>query len=318
VRYVAPESDAERQGMHAGDQVLAVNGFAPTRESLWQINYLFHLLRPQRALHTTLRAPGGSPREIDIASTVRERTKIVDLSGADGGRDIGRLIRDGEKHLDDYRAETIEYGDRVLVWKMPTFVIPLDDVRDALRRARRQKALVLDLRGNGGGYVAVMLELVKQLSRDSVIVGSLHERRKTTPMVAKGGRDDAFVGDVYVLVDSRSASASEILARTVQLTKRGTVIGDRTAGAVMQAESRFSTLGIETRILYGAQVTNADIIMSDGARLEHVGVTPDELLLPSSTDLAAGRDVVLARALTLAGVPTDPTKAGQLYSRSSR
>jgi C-terminal processing protease CtpA/Prc len=86
----------------------------------------------------------------------------------------------------------------------------------------------------------------------------------------------------------------------------------------MQAESRFSTLGIETKILYGAQVTNADIIMSDGARLEHVGVTPDELLLPSSTDLAAGRDVVLARALTLAGVPTDPTKAGQLYSRSSR
>jgi C-terminal processing protease CtpA/Prc len=64
---------------------------------------------------------------------------------------------------------------------------------------------------------------------------------------------------------------------------------------------------------YGVQVTEADLVMSDDGRLEHVGVVPDELILPSGSDLATKRDPALARALTLAGVPTDPARAGKLY-----
>lgn len=317
VRYVEPESDADRQGVHAGDQVMSINGFTPTRENLWQINYLFSVLRPMGSMHATLRAPGASPRDVDLASKVRERSKIVDLTGSDGGRDIGQLVREGERHADDYRAETLEYGDLVFVWKMPTFKITPDEVRDVMKRARKRKALVLDLRGNSGGYVVTMLELLKQLNRDSVVVGTLHERRKTTSLTAKGARDDAFTGPLYVLVDSRSASASEILARAVQLTQRGRVLGDRTAGAVMQAQMRGLGLGMETRIFYGSQVTTADIVMSDGGRLEHVGVAPDDRLLPTAIDLATRRDPVLAKALTLAGLPTDAEKAGRLYTHST-
>ena len=53
--------------------------------------------------------------------------------------------------------------------------------------------------------------------------------------------------------------------------------------------------------------------MPDGRSLEGSGVTPDELLLLTGGDLAAGRDPVLARAAALAGLELDALAAGGLF-----
>lgn len=313
VLRVKPESDADQQGVHPGDQLLNVNGFVPTRVNLWQINYLYRLLLPQRQLSAVVRAPGGSPRTLTLAAKVSQRPVIMDVTGADGGRDINQILREGDKSAEENRSEYIEYGDSVLIWKMPQFMVTNADVNSIFNRARHRRALVLDLRDNAGGAEQTLLEVLKHLNRDSVVIGTLRERRRQTALVAKGTGSDAFTGQLYVLVDSRSASASEILAREVQLTHRGRVLGDRTAGAVMRSRTHMRQLGTQTTTLYGVSVTEADLLMSDGGRLEDVGVIPDEIVLPTAQDLAAGRDPALARALTLAGAPTDAEKAGRLF-----
>ncbi|MGH7621729.1 MAG: hypothetical protein ACREMU_05265, partial [Gemmatimonadaceae bacterium] len=51
VRRVKVGSDEERQGVHAGDRLLSVNGYKPTRQNLWKLTYLYRLLRLQPGLH---------------------------------------------------------------------------------------------------------------------------------------------------------------------------------------------------------------------------------------------------------------------------
>ena len=112
-----------------------------------------------------------------------------------------------------------------------------------------------------------------------------------------------------------SPSAAEILARIMQIEKRGTVIGDRTAGAVMTSRVFPHTLGIEAVAVYATSITIGDVRMSDGESLEHKGVTPDEILLPTGADMATGRDPVLARAVTLLGGAMTAEQAGTFYKK---
>jgi C-terminal processing protease CtpA/Prc len=53
--------------------------------------------------------------------------------------------------------------------------------------------------------------------------------------------------------------------------------------------------------------------MTDGHSLENVGVTPDEITLPTAADMAAGRDPVLAKAAQRLGLRLDPVAAGKLF-----
>lgn len=132
-------------------------------------------------------------------------------------------------------------------------------------------------------------------------------------MLAKTRGDSGFKGRLIVLVDSNSASASEVLARVVQLEKRGTVLGDRTSGKVMRSRLYPHQIGLDTVVFYAVSVTDADLIMTDGQSLENVGVIPDELLLPTAEDLRSQKDSVLSRAIAMAGATLDPVEAGKLF-----
>jgi C-terminal processing protease CtpA/Prc len=97
-------------------------------------------------------------------------------------------------------------------------------------------SVVLDLRGNPGGSVSVLTKLVGGFFAHDVRIGDRKRRKDSEPQIAKTRGGKAFGGKLIVLVDSRSSSAAEIFARVVQLEKRGVVLGDRSAGAVMEAQ----------------------------------------------------------------------------------
>ena len=170
------------------------------------------------------------------------------------------------------------------------------------------------MRGNGGGSEKTMLRLLGNLFDHDVKVGTIKRRTETKELVAKTrGADKVYKGKVIVLVDSGSGSAAEVVARVLQIEKRGTVVGDRSAGAVMRSRYHPHAYGSGTSVFYGVSITDADLVMTDGTSLENVGVTPDEVHLMKGADMAEGLDTGLARAVEIAGFQLDPKRAGGLF-----
>ncbi len=310
VMTVAPGSDADIQGVHPGDAVLEIERLHPARVNLHTIFYMLNLLSPRRSLHVTLAPPGAAPRELTLLAKIVGHRQTYDISGQSD--DIWELIRQGQNEADSLASRYREFGDSVLVWKLHRFDADDHDVDVGLKRARGRQALILDLRGNPGGSVETMLRLLNGLYSDSTMVANVRGREVNKALFVKGSGARAFAGALLVLVDSRSASGSEAVSRVVQLSGRGRILGDRTAGALREALRYIHGAGTQSVALYGTSVTIADFILSDGKSIDGVGVPPDEMVLPSGAEMAAGADPVLARALALAGVTRTAAQAGQL------
>ncbi|HUI83706.1 MAG TPA: S41 family peptidase [Candidatus Binatia bacterium] len=311
VTAVKEGSDAAAKGLKPGDQVLAIEGFRPTRANWWKLNYAFHTLSPRSGMKLAVVSPEGQARELTVMSQVRQLPRTYNFSN---GFDIWDVVRESENEEERNRPRMLERGD-VLIWKLPRFMLSDDQIDSFLHKASAYKSLIVDLRGNPGGAEENLSRLLGGVFDHDVKIGDRTERKQSKPFTAKSRGGHAFSGKVIVLIDSRSASAAELFARVVQLEKRGTVIGDRSAGAVMEARAFPFTQGalLGTELPYGVEVTMADLKMTDGNSLENHGVIPDEILLPSPEELAAGADPQLARALQLAGVPMSSAAAGQLF-----
>jgi len=153
---------------------------------------------------------------------------------------------------------------------------------------------------------------VGDIFEDEVKIADRVGRKDMKPEIAKSRGQKAYSGKVVVLIDAKSSSAAELFARLVQLRKRGVVMGDRSSGSVMEARRYTEHLGSDVVVFYGASITESDLVMSDGKSLEHTGVTPDEIVLPTAADMASGRDPVLSHAAATLGVKLSPEEAGKL------
>lgn len=307
---VKPKSDAEAKGLKPGDKVLAIDGIAPTRANLWIYHYLYNVLKPRQVVNIQVQSPGEQPRELELKAKVQTGKVIFDFTSS---HDFNSYQRDLE---DEYRMNAhrfVEVGNDIMIWRLPSFDLSEDGVDEYVDKVKKAKTLILDLRRNGGGAVETLRRLVGNLFDRDITIGDQKLRKESKPMIAKTRGDSGFKGNLIVLVDSNSGSASEVLARVVQLEKRGTVLGDRTAGKVMRSRIHPHQIGLDTVVFYAVSVTDADLIMADGKSLENVGVTPDELLLPTADDLRSQKDSVLSRAVAVAGATLDPVEAGKLF-----
>ncbi len=297
-------SDAEAKGLRVGDIVTKIGQYSVTRDTLWVLNYYLYELEPMPLLPVTIQSLGNPEKTLGIVATftsLPERKKEEE-----------KLRK--EKRENPYKCQKIPPS--MMACKLRTFSIEKDFIDKMMKEVVGSSKLILDLRGNRGGYVKTEEYLVGHFFDRQVKIADMIMRKKTESRVAKPVNARRFSGEIIVLIDSDSASASEVFARVIQLEKRGLVIGDVSAGAVMtsyqipMANSR-GLSGFETMSFYGMNVTVADLIMSDGNRLEGVGVIPDRGVGPTPEAMIQRNDPVLAFAAGLMGATITPEEAGK-------
>ena len=310
VTHIDAGSDAEKAGLQVGDQLYGVGGYEIARETLWKLQYLFYRLRPQPGLEVVAIKPDKKMVKYAIAAKITEGRKVTDLTGSD----LNRYIRESEEA---YRKNTRQYYQNklegVFIWKMPSFSLDPPTVDEMMDKAKKAPAMIIDMRGNSGGRVDMLLRLIGNIFDQDVKVADEKTRKETKEVIAKSRGKEAYKGKIIALIDSASASASEVFARVLQFEKRGQVLGDQSAGAVMESRFFGRQHGMDRIVLFGTSVTIADLIMKDGKSLEKSGVTPDLYILPTGRDLAARRDVVMSKALATLGLNVTPEVAGAMF-----
>jgi C-terminal processing protease CtpA/Prc len=306
VTRVRPGSDAEAKGVKQGAELLTINGIAPNRGNFWSIEYLDYVLDPRPEMQLAMRYPSGEKRDAKVKAQLTMSPDIAYRPGAGVRYDV---MRNSENVQHRMRMQLAQF-DEVGILKVPWFYYSADTLYNFSSKIRKDRALIVDLRGDHGGAVDTLKSFIAMFFDHDVKLFDRVERKRTSPEVVKGQGHTSFAGKVIVLVDSESASAAEIFARVMQLEKRGTVIGDHSSGRVMEATGfYFASSGVD----YGAEVTVANLIMTDGKSIEHLGVSPDEVVLPKLADLESGRDPVLSHAAQELGVTISPEDAGKLF-----
>jgi carboxyl-terminal processing protease len=308
ITHVRPGTDAASKAK-PGDRVVTINGYNIDRDGFLKMQYILNALAPRTATELRLTDTAGADRIVTVTSTVRKR-RIARLMT--NGNEITDVQRQREDAMRWMRQQHKEIGD-VMIWKMPVFFADNSEVDGLFNTARKHAALILDLRGNPGGRIDTLARMLGNVFDRDVPIATRKARGSTRVLGAPTRGGNAYTGKLIVLIDSESGSAAELFARVIQLEHRGIVIGDRSAGAVMEALAYPFGLGNDNLLYYVVSVTDADLIMRDGRSLERMGVIADEPATPSAQDVASGRDPVLAKAAQLAGLTLDPVAAGKLF-----
>ena len=272
VTDVQPASAAGRAGVQPGWIVRSWNGIAVDSSALAAGRF---------------GSSRGDTIAVAFADTLETTHEHLLLPTTYAWRHPREVRRDGDVAV--VRLTSFEPG--MGAW----FVRTLDGLRASTQLTR---ALVIDLRGNPGGQMAELTVTLDALFRDAQTVGRFIARDgRAGPIRLRGTGRSAFDGPVVVLVDRRSGSAAEIFAAVVQGAGRGRVVGERTAGAVLNA--------FPYRLPDGGRlhVSRRDFRDLCDVRLEHVGVAPIDSADVVHRTLADARrrtDPALARALAVA------------------
>jgi len=102
------------------------------------------------------------------------------------------------------------------------------------------QSLVIDVRGNGGGYMEMAAKIADEFLKDKQLIVFLKNRKGRIDKTFATSEGRFETGKVALLIDENSASASEILAGAIQDNDRGTIIGRRSFGkGLVQREMNF-------------------------------------------------------------------------------
>jgi carboxyl-terminal processing protease len=293
VTNVIPGTDAARAGIEQGMVVLRVDD-APVAERIAEIE-------KKRQPSSSERATRWFIYNRVFAGPADTPVKVA-LQRGDGSVFEASVRRQIYSAAPEVTTHVLPSGNVYI--RFDGFQHPITkEFRQALQKFRDAPGLIVDLRRNGGGDLAVLLPIAgyffgkKTLfAKDSTRTGkplSSYVGLFKLPLQLYVGRagEQIYSGPVVVLVDAHSASSSEVFAAGMQDTLRAKVIGSQSCGCV---------LGIaKPRVMKGGGVLEMSEVLwfsPKGRKLEGTGIIPDKIVMPSVADLQRRRDPVLAEA----------------------
>jgi carboxyl-terminal processing protease len=265
-------SPAERAGLRTGDLVLAADGIS--LDGLTVDDARDRIRGPKGTVVTlTVQRDDVEPFALEITRDVILQEEVETRELADGS--VGYVRLNG-------------FSDR-----------GADELATALQAhvAAGRDDLILDLRGNPGGYVTAARDVASQFIPSGVVFYEQDAAGTLTPTdaVPGGAATDPSVR-VVALIDGGSASASEIVAGALQDSGRATLVGQTTFGkGTVQQWQELTGEGGAFRL------TIARWLTPDQRWIHDVGIEPD-VVVDVPTDLEPGADPILDAALeSLAG-----------------
>lgn len=285
-------SAADKAGLRVGDRILDINGFGAERNSFDLMMLYFRYLRPVPAMKITYQRGSAPEANVVVEAKIKQDKAVVDLTT---GIDLWELIEE-YLYLPGRYDHSAQFPDGIGYMEVLDFGTEEVGIVHTLEK---EKAVIVDLRGNGGGYQMALLELAGHFEPEATTMGDMVTRKKSEPLKIKPHKPN-FAVPMVILVDSRSASASEMFARHFQRTGRATIVGDRSSGRVNSSLFFPEELGTSRVVMFGAQIAVGKVVFPGGEELEHNGVKPDVPCLPGESDLSEHRDPCMFKAVSVA------------------
>ncbi|MFC1720865.1 S41 family peptidase [Patescibacteria group bacterium] len=283
---IAPLKDtpAERAGMRPGDMVIKIDDTISSDLTIDEAVRLIRGPKGEEVVLTIVREGNGEPIEIRI---VRDVIKIPTAATTYHAKD-GSVAEDPQA-ISDSPVFTISLYN----FSAQSANIFRESLQEFVDSGKTK--LILDLRGNPGGYLESAVDMASWfLPEGKVIVReSLGNGEEGRIYRSKGY--DIFNDnlEVVILVNSGSASASEILAGALSEHDVATIVGIQTFGKGSVQE--LVSITKDTSL----KVTVARWLTPNGVSISKEGITPDVEVKITAEDFEAGKDPQMAKAIEL-------------------
>jgi carboxyl-terminal processing protease len=295
--------------LHEGDKILAIRwdnkeSIDVSGASLEEIDRILADEGGSR-LTLTVRKPDGTTRDVSLEK------QLVSAANDDDDEKVQGFVLNGARTV-GYISLPAFYED----WEDPRGINGCsNDIAKEILRLKRSNitGLILDLRYNGGGSMQEAVDLAG-IFIDAGPVAQIKTREAKVITLKDVIRGTVYDGPLILLVNGSSASASEMVAGTLQDYHRALIVGSPTYGKAtaqvilpMDTTIDLATYNGKAQASSYLKVTISKLYRITGSTAQRVGVQPD-ILLPDPPDALTEREADEKFAL-----PANPIDANKYY-----
>ncbi|MBK7709913.1 MAG: S41 family peptidase [Bacteroidales bacterium] len=203
-----PGGPSEKMGLLPGDKILYVNDSLVAGKHISD-EQVMGMLKGPKGTVVKIKILRNGEKELLPFDIIRDKIPIYSI-------DVSYMVNDNTGYI------------KINNFAMTTFEEFMKGLRDL--KEQGMTSLIVDLRGNSGGIMEAAIQIANQFLKEDELIVYTKGRAQPRNEARATGKGEFETGNLVVLIDEWSASASEILAGAIQDNDRGTIIGRRSFG----------------------------------------------------------------------------------------